>query len=201
MDALDLPLIESTLLSIAANLPFKLPSFDFATSKRSGVSLHPPIDDGVVIIEGLHALNPRISLHLPDGSAYKVFISVSTNIEDDNAKRIISGRKLRFIRRMVRDSIYRATSPEETLRLWPGVLDGEIRFLYPTRVYADIEFNTFHSYEICLMRPFVESLLTADMAQESVLLKTVLNAVSLAEPIDVGLLPRDSLLCEFVPAT
>lgn len=199
--ALDLQFIESTLLSIAQNRPFLLPRFDFESSSRSAVSMHPPIDGGVVIIEGLHALNPLISLHLPDGSAYKVFISVSTNVEDDDGVRIISGRKLRFIRRMVRDSIYRATSPKETLKLWGGVLDGEIKYLYPTRVYADVEFNTFHSYELSLMRPFVQSLVTEDMAEESDLFKTVLNAVSLAEPIDVGMLPEDSLLREFVPAT
>ena len=198
--ALDLPLIESALLDVAANRPFSVPTFDFTTSRRSGMRSYPPIGSGVVIIEGLHALNPKVSRHLPEGAAYRLFISVSTNIVKESGQRIISGRKLRFIRRTVRDSIYRSTSPMQTLKLWWGVRMGEDQYLYPTRVYADVEIDTFHSYELSLLRPFVESLITPEMASESDFMKTVLAAARQVEPIDIGMLPPDSLLREFVPA-
>ena len=114
-------------------------------------------------------------------------------------ERLISGRKLRFIRRMVRDSLYRATSPELTLSRWASVINGEDKYLYPTRGNADVDFNTFHPYELSLMKPFVESLVSESLANESELISIVLRAVSMAEPMDISLIPENSLMKEFVP--
>lgn len=198
VEALDLPLLTRTLSCIASEEEFLLPKFDFKSSSR--VSLRPtePPDGSVVIIEGLHALNPKIFSAVPKEASLKIFISVSTNVTKGR-ERIISGRKLRYLRRTVRDSIYRATPPERTLALWSSVISGEDKYLYPTRIYADMEFNTFHAYELSLMRPFAESLLTDAVVASSELARVAREAVSAAVPMDITLVPETSLMREFVP--
>ena len=196
--ALDLEFVRNTLRDIAAGESFDLPSFDFKTSSRDGIQRHSPMKGGVVIIEGLHALNPLINASTPPSAMLKVFISVSTNITE-GGERIISGRKLRFLRRLVRDSIYRATSAESTLRLWLKVVDGEAKYLYPTRVHADVELDTFHDYELSLMRPFAEALITDAVSSQSEIAAVAVAAARRAQPLELKYLPKDSLMREFVP--
>ena len=196
--ALDLDFLSRTLTSIVRGESFEVPKYEFELSSRIYVKSYPEISDGVVIVEGLHALNPLVFSSVDASASLKIFISVSTNITL-NGERIISGRKLRFVRRMVRDSLYRATAPEITLDRWASVINGENEYLYPTRQYADVDFNTFHPYELSLMKPFVESLVTEALASDSELVRTVLSASRLAVPIDISLVPETSLMKEFVP--
>lgn len=152
-----------------------------------------------VIMEGLHALNPIIIDGIDRSRIVKMFISVSTNINDGN-ERILSGRKIRFIRRMTRDSIYRGTSAASTLERWKSVLDGEDKYLYPFKESADIKLDTFHKYELGIMRPFAEAALRAS---ESELCGEYINiirkALGMVIPADIALLPEKSLISEFVP--
>ena len=198
VNALDLPFLAKTLKQICGGEEFEIPKYEFELSRRTEINKYPPIDKGVVIIEGLHALNPLVFGGVDDSKSLKVFISVSTNIVSDGV-RIISGRKLRFVRRMVRDSLYRATPPEATLSRWESVISGEDKYLYPTRKYADVDFNTFHPFELSLMRPFVEALVTEPLIRDSFLIRVVVDAVRAAEPLDISLVPEDSLMKEFVP--
>ena len=196
--ALDLPQISETLSDIANNREFSVPKYNFKKSRRDSMREYPPIDGGVVIIEGLHALNPLISTSLSYGSAFKIFISVSTNVTMDG-ERIISGRKIRFLRRLIRDSLYRATSPLSTVKIWRSVLLGEDNYLYPTRKYADVEFDTFHAFELSIMRPFAEALITEDIYDSDEIVRVAYDAVRRAEPLPLECLPRTSLIREFVP--
>jgi len=198
VEALDIPILRESLGNIAQSREFLLPKYDFKSSSRGEVSLHPPMPDGCVIIEGLHALNPRVFSALPAECVFKLFISVSTNITDGN-ERILSGRKIRFIRRMVRDSLYRNASAERTLSMWKNVLIGEDKYLYPNRVYADMSFNTFHPFELSVMRRFVEALISEELAESDPYVKTVLEAAKRAEPMDISLVPETSLIREFIP--
>ena len=118
-------------------------------------------------------MNPKIFEHLPKEKILRIFISVSTNI-NKNGERIISGRKMRFVRRMVRDSLYRGADAERTLEMWVNVLNGEDKYLYPYRNNADIDFDTFHSFEPSIMRPYVVSLISDELAERSPYAKTVL---------------------------
>lgn len=196
--ALDLDFLSKTLSNIANDKGFEVPKYEFECSSRIYVKSYPEISRGVVIVEGLHALNPLVFSSVEKSASLKIFISVSTNITL-NGERIISGRKLRFVRRMVRDSLYRATSPDVTLERWASVINGENEYLYPTREYADVDFNTFHPYELSLMKPFVEALVTDELREKSELIKTIFSASKLAEPIDISLVPETSLMKEFVP--
>ena len=101
VDALNIGELEKMLLDVANLRPFFLPKYDFKQGRRTSLFRHEPIKDGCVIIEGLHALNPKIFSHLPSDRLFKMFISVSTNVNDGGV-RILSGRKVRFLRRMIR---------------------------------------------------------------------------------------------------
>ncbi len=196
-EALDLDGIYDTLSAIAFGHDFFLPKYSFKLGKRTEIVKHSKIEHGCVIIEGLHALNQKISERLPSEKILKIFISVSTNVNDGGV-RILSGRKIRFVRRMVRDSIYRDATAERTLDMWPGVLQGEEKYLYPYRKYADIDFDTFHQSELCIMRRYAEKLISKELAEKNPYAKTVLSALTSVEPISEGILPNDSLLREFI---
>ena len=198
VEALDIPCLTESLRNIAESKPFILPKYDFKPARRVDERTHAPMPDGCVIIEGLHALSPMIFSSLPEQSAFKLFISVSTNI-NSGQERILSGRKIRFIRRMVRDSLYRNASAERTLSMWKNVLVGEDKYLYPNRKYADMSFNTFHPFELSVTRRFVENLISEELSEREPYAKTVLNAAKMAEPIDISLVPETSLIREFIP--
>lgn len=198
LDALNIPDLQKMLLAVSKGESFVIPKYDFKVGGRTEERRHEPMPDGVVIIEGLHALNPRVFSLLPKERLYKIFISVSTNI-NDNGKRILSGRKIRFVRRMVRDSIYRNADAERTLSMWMNVLRGEDVYLYPHRDCADLSFNTFHDFELGVMRPFVENLISVKLAEKNAYAKTVRDGLNSVLPIPADLIPESSLIKEFVP--
>ena len=197
VDALDLQELERTLIDISEGRDYTVPYYDFKVGGRTEMNSYPKILHGCVIIEGLHALNPRICEHLNMDRVLRVFISVSTNINNGD-ERILSGRKLRFVRRMVRDSVYRGADAERTLEMWENVIHGEDIYLYPYRSLADIDFNTFHAFEVGVMRRFAEKLISKELAEKNEYAGIVLRALSMAEPIDEALVPRDSLIREFI---
>lgn len=198
VEALDLPELARTLSAIADAEPFTVPKYDFKVGARTEIRSYTAVAHGCVVIEGLHALNPLVFGSLPKEKMIKLFISVSTNIIKDD-KRILSGRKIRFMRRMIRDNLYRGASAERTLDFWDGVLYGEDQYLYPTRKYADVSFNTFHPFELSVMRPFVESLISEELAANNSYAATVLRAAREVEPMAIDLVPQDSLIREFIP--
>lgn len=197
-EALHLDELTATLEKVAEGESFNIPKYDFKLAARVNIKAHPPIDHGCVIIEGLHALNPKISASLPKDKVLKLFVSVSTNI-NDGEERMLSGRKLRFVRRMVRDSIYRGANAEKTLEMWQNVLHAEDIYLYPYKGTADIAFDTFHQFEPCVMAPFAKRLITQDLAKKNEYAAIVLEALSKIKEIDAHLVPENSLIKEFIP--
>ena len=197
-DALHLGEISDTLLAIAEGKEFTLPKYDFKVGGRTEIRSHAPMLDGCVIIEGLHALNPRIYSCLDKSRVLKLFVSVSTNINADG-ERILSGRKLRFLRRMTRDSIYRGADAERTLAMWEGVLSAEDVYLYPYKADADIAFDTFHTFEVGVMKKYAEKLITPELAAKSEYAHAVLSATRRISPLDESLIPESSLIKEFIP--
>lgn len=198
IEALDLPILSKTLSDIASVRSFEVPKYDFKVGGRTAVRTYGAMERGCVIIEGLHALNPLVFSSIPEENALKIFISVSTNVTK-GGERILSGRKIRFVRRMIRDSLYRNATAKRTLDFWAGVLRGEDEYLYPTRKYANVNINTFHPFELSVMRPLALNLINEELASEEPYAKTVLNAIRCVEPIDIELVPDDSLIREFIP--
>ena len=100
---------------------------------------------------------------------------------------------------MIRDSIYRNADAARTLDMWRGVLVGEDKYLYPNRKYADVSFNTFHPFELSVMRPFAEALISEALAESDAYAYTVLSAIRCVQPISEELVPDTSLIREFIP--
>ena len=197
-EALDLPLARATLARAAMGEAFSVPRYDFKTGSYAGEPYRfGATDDGLVIIEGLHALNPALTSSIPRGCCRKLFISVSTNLTY-GGERVLSGCKLRFVRRLVRDHLYRGADARMTLAMWPGVLRGEDLYLYPYRTEADITADTFHEYEAGLMAPFALRVLE-DAPASDPFVRTVMEAMRLSQPVDERLIPEDSLMREFIP--
>ena len=196
-ESLDIAKIHRVLDDILNKRAFSIPRFDFKIGRCAGMTEYARMERGCVIIEGLHALNPLITDSLPYNSVLKMFISVSTNIDCDG-KRILSGRKIRFVRRLVRDAIYRGATAEKTLSMWRGVLAAEDVYLYPYRSFADITFDTFHEFELGVMKKYVEKLITAELAGADDYVATVRDAMSVVAGIDEKLIPENSLIKEFV---
>ena len=196
--ALDLDMLLETLGDIIAGEEFTVPRYDFKVGGKVAFEKYPSFADGCVIIEGIHGLNPILSDPFPKESVLKVFVSVSTNI-NENGKRILSGRKLRFVRRLVRDNLYRAAEAERTLDMWDNVLKGEDKYLYPYKDLADIRFDTFHTFEPGIMKPFAEKLLTPEVTSKNKYAATVASAISKMPVLDEALIPNTSLIREFIP--
>ncbi len=151
--ALDLQCFEDKVNALLRGEKVQTPVFDFTTGKRSETQFN-EIELGnedVVIIEGLHALNPVITDKI-QGKLLKIYINVSSRIYDENGNIVLNKRNMRFIRRMVRDYKFRASSVENTYRLWKNVTAGEDEYLFPFRDNADIKANTIHLYEPCVLK-------------------------------------------------
>lgn len=196
-ESLDLEKLLSTIDNIVENRPFEIPKYDFKLGMCVSAKIHEPVGNGCVILEGLHALNPIISKNLPRERIIRIFVSVSTNLNHQGV-RILSGRNIRFIRRLVRDSIYRGSDCERTLMLWKGVLEAEDVYLYPYKYTADLAFDTFHRFELGVMKKLATGLISAELANSDAYVKKVLSALLRVEAINDIHVPADSLIREFI---
>lgn len=197
--ALDVPLVKRCIAEIAAEGQTTMPRFDFKTQSRFAAPRRVCVGgEGVVIIEGIHALNPIISEGL--GSVLKVFVSVSTGIKNDADEEIVSGIDIRMLRRLIRDRLYRGFGAENTLSIWKSVLRGEREYLYPFKELADFKINTFHSYETFVYAGYIAE----NMAEETARLcenefYPVLQRLSTFPPLSADFVPDSSIIREFIP--
>lgn len=199
--ALDIGLIHKCFGELIEKRSSELPVFDFMTGCRSEETKHIVLEKGdVIIVEGLHALNPVITEGLDESHLYRVYISVSSRVTGDDGRIILNKRNLRLIRRMVRDFRHRNSSVENTLFMWQGVLKGEDKFLFPYESYADMKINSFHAYEPCMFRDEALCLLSQVGEENEHYLKAQELMAALGEfnEISTSFLPETSLLNEFI---
>lgn len=201
VNALDLPLLSETLRSLMKGKVTKLPIFDFTTGKRSEDYNEIKLGkNDAVIVEGLHALNPAVTNDLEGLKMLKIYISVSSRIYDAKGKIILNRRNLRFIRRLVRDYNFRASSVENTYSLWESVCDGESKYLFPFEDMADVRINSIHLCEPCLFKDTVLKMLKdADLSEQYAQdAKRLTASLKQFESIPADMVPQDSLLREFL---
>ena len=196
--ALDIDELHEVMGKIVGGEAFSIPKYDFKVGGRVGYRDYGSFQDGCVILEGIHGLNPIITDTIPSGGVLRLFVSVSTNINSEGV-RIISGKKLRFLRRLVRDSIYRGQGALRTLELWQEVLFGEEKHLYPYKELADVKLDTFHMFEPAVMKPYAMRLLSCDEVARDPYAQVVLAALSAIPEIESSAVPEDSLIKEFIP--
>lgn len=199
-DALDLPVLESCILDLIQTGRCNVPVFDFKihqpTNRTKPVELP---ENGVAIFEGIHALNPRISAHLPKDHLLKLYISVKQDIKD-SAGVVLSHNDMRFIRRVVRDFSFRGTGPERTLSMWQNVLDGENKYIRPFKSVSNITINSIHMYEPCVLREKAIPLLESVHPDHPRYHYTSYLVTQLKRfvPMEESLVPKNSILREFI---
>ena len=199
--ALDLPKLTETMRLLLSGAQTELPIFDFTTGKRSEEVRTVTLGArDVVVVEGLHALNPLITDSLPQKNLLKIYISVSSRIYNERGKIILNKRNLRFLRRMTRDYLFRASTVENTYDLWENVRKGEDKYLFPYRDRADIKINSVHLSAPCVFRDTcLQMLKSADLSgKQKKDADELAAALRLFVPISASFVPKDSLLREFI---
>ena len=157
--AVDLPFFEKQVTTLLNGGEVELPRYNFTTGKRemSGKKLR--IDEHMIlIIEGIHALNPALTPHIPNENKYKVYVSALTTILLDNHNYIPTTDN-RLLRRIIRDYKYRNYSAEETIARWPSVRAGEEKWIFPYQENADAMFNSALLFELAVLKDYVEPVL------------------------------------------
>lgn len=197
--ALDVDYIGECLHSLMTEGRCKLPRFSFITKKREYYVETVADRDDIIIVEGLHALNPVITDQLENEHTVKIYVSVSSRIFDGD-KVLMSKRDIRLVRRMIRDFHHRDSSPENTFYLWNGVRMGEDRYLFPFEDRADIKIDSIHPYEVCAFKDVAIKVLDR-MDKKSVYYpaaKELREKISLFVSLGESAVPEGSLLNEFI---
>lgn len=198
--ALDLDLFNADINALLRGEQINLPTYSFELGRR--VREDKPLRleaDDVLLIEGIHGLNPELTKNIPQDRIYKVYVSALTSMRLDDHN-WISTADNRLLRRMVRDSKYRGTSPAQTLDRWPSVRRGEEKWIFPFQENADAVFNSSLIFELGVMKDYLLPLLTGIPQDDP----HYHEARRLADFLDYFLsipadqVPRNSLLREFL---
>ncbi len=157
--ALDLDFFNQQLQSLLNGEEVELPRFNFTTGKREMSGTRLKIDENMILIlEGIHALNPELTAHLPAESKFKIYVSALTTILLDNHNYIPTTDN-RLLRRIIRDFKYRGYSAEETISRWPSVRAGEDKWIFPYQENADVMFNSALLFELAVIKDYAEPIL------------------------------------------
>ncbi|MCF7936604.1 MAG: nucleoside kinase [Synergistales bacterium] len=158
LEALDLERINSDLSRLVAGEEVQLPRFDFVTGSRKPGRTVRLGERNVLIVEGIHGLNDRVTASVPPDRKYRLFVAPLTGVSLDRHNRT-STTDNRLLRRLVRDHNTRGYSPERTLLQWPSVVRGSHRHIFPHQEHADAMFNTALIYELSVLKGYAEPLL------------------------------------------
>ena len=201
LGSLDLPVLQQCLADLHKNGICEAPVFNFVIQQPDGTQT---IDcrDGVVIIEGLHALNPALTEKLPEDAALCLYAGLREEYAAPDGSRCLATRDIRLARRLVRDCLFRGHGAGFTLGLWGKVCAGEDRYIKPFKPRADLLLDTTHTYEICLWHTLLDTMppddtLTAAQRRQFDALRARFAAFPALDP---ALVPADSMLREFIGA-
>jgi uridine kinase len=199
VEALDIEEINQCLLGLIRTGYADIPDFDFCRETRKQGTMPVEIGQGVAIVEGIHALNPRLTAVLPQGSVYKIYAGLREEYSY-HGQRALPTRDVRLARRMVRDHKFRGHSLEKTFAMWPAVCEGEDRYIKVFKPEADLLLDTSFSYEPCCLAPFV--LESRDHLPPDSPYKEQMEALcarfALCTPLGESCIPATSMLREFV---
>ncbi|MFR9651152.1 MAG: nucleoside kinase [Rikenellaceae bacterium] len=159
LEAINLELFNNHLNALLAGESVEIPRYDFLSGTSHPSGKHLSLEQrGVLIIEGIHGLNPRLTEHIDQNKIFRLYTSCFTTVAMDNASRISSSDN-RLIRRLTRDFAHRGNSAVNTLRRWASVRRGEEQYIFPFQENADCMLNTAMFYEIAVLKPFAERIL------------------------------------------
>lgn len=198
--ALDLELFNNQMHDILSGKEVELPVYNFLTGKREYRGEKLKLDkDMVLILEGIHALNPELTPQIEAGQKFKVYVSALTSISLDDHNPIPTTDN-RLLRRILRDYKTRGYSAQQTISRWPSVRKGENKWIFPYQEQADAMFNSALLYELAVLRPFVEPVLRSvpESCPEYAEAFRLLRFIEYFQPIRSKDIPPTSLLREFL---
>lgn len=199
VEALDLEYFNEQMIALIHGEEVELPIFDFASGRlpsgiKTRIDEHTPI-----IIEGIHALNDRLSFAIPTHQKFKIYIAPQfvLNLDDDNP---VSLTDLRLLRRIVRDKQFRATDAERTLDMWSSVRRGEFEWIYPFQEGCDFVFNSSLAYELCVIKKYAMPALQKIQPDSPhyITANRLMKPLKYFRDIDDECVPCNSLLREFI---
>ena len=200
LEAIDLPLLNDHLCRMFNGERVEIPTYDFKIGKPfysgKSIQLKP---SSILIVEGIHALNPMMTAEIDDALKFKVYVSAMTQISLDD-QNLIHTSDNRLIRRMVRDNNFRGWDALETLKRWDSVQQGERLHIFPYQENADVMFNSALLYELGVLKLYAEPQLkqVPQNCQEYAEAQRLLSFIELIEPISPNFIPPTSIMREFL---
>lgn len=198
--SIDVKFFKDQMKELFEGKEVEIPIFNFLTGYRekSDSKVKMP-KNGILIIEGIHGLNPILTSSLDENNIFKIYISALTQLNLDNHNRI-STSDVRRVRRIVRDSLSRGKNAEETLLMWPSIKKGEEKNIFVYQEEADVMFNSTLVYELCVLKKKALEELDKVGADSSVYdeVKRLKAFLGFFDEIDKGLVPENSILREFI---
>lgn len=198
VQAVDIQLMDRCLKEIIATGKSVMPEFDFKTERRIENAIEVDVGDGILIVEGIHALNPVVLGELPRDAVFTIYAGLREEYSHQG-QRVLPTRDIRMVRRMIRDFKHRGHSPEKTISMWQSVCDGEDKYIKPFKPNADLLLDTSFSCEILVMNSALKNLSAglADGSPESEKLNALLKVFNNCDFIPEGYLHTNSMLKEF----
>ncbi len=200
VEALDIPLVKRSVRELSETGRCDIPKYDFRESKRTDIIQHLELSsNAVIIIEGIHALNPIFNDVAAAENVSKIYISVKQGVKNGEDY-VLTNREIRCIRRIVRDNSFRQAPPEKLLAMWGDIVDGEKKYIRPYRYTGDFTINSIHIYEPCIMKEPAVKLLKQinENSEYYVTAQHLIESLSGFESIDTSLIPANSLMREFI---
>ena len=200
LEAIDLELFNDHLARLIRGESVDIPRYDFITGRRTWHNAPLTLDErSILIIEGIHGLNPRLTPSIPDAQKFRIYISCFTSVAMDNLSRIATTDN-RLLRRLTRDYRQRGADALSTLSRWASVRRGEEKHIFPYQENADIMLNSSLFYEISVLRPFAEKILreVPDTVPEYDEARRMLKFLDNFIPIAPDEIPPTSILREFI---
>ncbi len=200
LEAIDTQKFNDDMCALLAGERVELPTFNFVTGKREYRGNFKQLGpDDILVIEGIHGLNDKMSYALPADSKYKIYISALTTLNIDEHNRIPTTDG-RLLRRLVRDARTRGATAKRTVQMWPSVRKGETENIFPFQESADAMFNSALIYELAVLKPYAEPLLYSIEKGEPEYFEAVRLLKFLSYFLGVGIeeLPKNSIVREFV---
>ena len=200
VEALDIPLVKRSVRELSETGRCDIPKYDFKESRRTDIIQHLELSsNAVIIIEGIHALNPIFDDVAAAENASKIYISVKQGVKNGEDY-VLTNREIRCIRRLVRDNSFRQAPPEKLLAMWGDIVDGEKKYIRPYRYTGDFTINSIHIYEPCIMKePAIKLLKQINENSEYYMTaQHLIKSLSGFESMDMSLIPENSLMREFI---
>ncbi len=196
--AIDLDYFKICVDQILAGETAMLPVYDFVTGYRTKLIPHTPSAHEIIIFEGIQALYPEILATLPKDVTRSIFISVDEDVTAYGM--VFEKREVRFLRRLLRDFLFRSATPSRTLELWGGVVENEDKNILPYEDNADYIINSFLPYELGVIKPFILNTITYDMEKpaEKALYETLVSEFRNIVEIPSRFVPKHSVFREFI---